>query len=67
MTGTEDNLIPYQQSQRTYECLKERGVPADIRILEGRVHLFDLYRDSPDNAGWRAVRDGYDFLFDHAV
>ncbi|RMD39763.1 hypothetical protein DV735_g5370, partial [Chaetothyriales sp. CBS 134920] len=63
--GTEDDLIPWQQTQQTYDDLRSHGIPADIRIVQGRKHLFDLYRDSKDNAGWRAVRDGYDFLFEH--
>ncbi|KAJ9667475.1 hypothetical protein H2201_002344 [Coniosporium apollinis] len=60
--GTKDDLIPWQQTQQTYENLSARGVPAGVRILEDKVHLYDLYRD-PTNDGWRAARDGYDFLF----
>ncbi|RMZ76239.1 hypothetical protein DV738_g5040, partial [Chaetothyriales sp. CBS 135597] len=63
--GTDDDLIPWQQTQQTYNDLRAKGIEADIRIVQGRKHLFDLYRDSKDNAGWRAVRDGYDFLFEH--
>lgn len=63
--GTKDDLIPWQQTQQTYEDLRAQGVSADVRIVQDRVHLFDLYRD-PSNEGWRAVRDGYDFLFSHA-
>lgn len=63
--GTKDDLIPWQQTQKTYEDLRAQGVAADVRIVQDRVHLFDLYRDS-SNEGWRAVRDGYDFLFSHA-
>lgn len=60
--GTRDDLIPWQQSQMTYAALTSKGIHAGINILEGAVHLFDLYRDH-DGKGWRAVQEGYDFLF----
>ena len=60
--GTNDDLIPWQQSQRTYAALTGKGIRAGINVLEGAVHLFDLHRD-PDGKGWRAVQEGYDFLF----
>ncbi|KAM0134954.1 hypothetical protein ACHAO1_005387 [Botrytis cinerea] len=60
--GTEDDLIPWQQSQKTYEALKERGVEAGIEILEGSGHLFDLTRDRGGDEGVRAVEKGVEFL-----
>ena len=61
--GTRDDLIPWQQAWRTYEALRERGVPAEVRIIEGGVHLFDLYkRFERENEAVRAVREGYEFL-----
>ncbi|TGO91272.1 hypothetical protein BPOR_0033g00120 [Botrytis porri] len=60
--GTEDDLIPWQQSQKTYEALKERGVEASIEILEGSGHLFDLTRDKGGDEGVRAVERGMEFL-----
>lgn len=60
--GTDDDLIPWQQSQRTFAALNGRGIPAGIHMLERGVHLFDLYRNA-DGKGERAVREGYGFLF----
>lgn len=60
--GTEDDLIPWQQSQKTFEALKERGVEAGIEILEASGHLFDLTRDRGGDAGVRAVERGMEFL-----
>ena len=62
--GTKDDLIPWQQMQRTYEGLREIGVPAGLEIVEGAVHLFDLYRD-PTGKMWETVLRGYEFLFSH--
>ena len=65
--GTRDDLIPYQQAQRTYETLRERKVEAEVRIVEGAVHLFDLGRGLERDEGVaRAVRDGYMFLEKYA-
>ena len=61
--GTLDDLIPWQQSQRTHVALAEGGVEAQLRIVEGSVHLFDVYHGfERDESAARAVRDGYDFL-----
>ncbi|KAF7922236.1 hypothetical protein BELL_0143g00130 [Botrytis elliptica] len=60
--GTEDDLIPWQQSQKTYEALKERGVEAGIEVLERSGHLFDLTRDGGGDEGVRAVERGMEFL-----
>ncbi|KAI9370219.1 hypothetical protein BJX61DRAFT_549115 [Aspergillus egyptiacus] len=61
--GTEDDLIPVDQAVRTHNALRERGVTSEARILEGAVHLFDLFRGfEHDVEAGRAVRDGYDFL-----
>ncbi|KAI9643621.1 hypothetical protein NHQ30_008243 [Ciborinia camelliae] len=63
--GTEDDLIPWQQSRKTYEALRERGIDAGIEILEGMGHLFDLVRDRDggnEGQGERAVERGIGFL-----
>ena len=61
--GTEDDLIPWQQARRTHEVLCERGVEAQLRVVEGGIHLFDLGRTYERNEGAaRAVREGYEFL-----
>ncbi|KAK2879438.1 Type I Iterative PKS [Arthroderma sp. PD_2] len=62
--GTNDDLIPWQQSQRTYEALKEAGIPAGISILEGQPHLFDLFSDATGEKQ-QAVEDAYAFIFKH--
>ena len=61
--GTADDLIPWQQTQRVHDALVSKGVPAEVLIREGAVHLFDLYRDQ-DGTAWEAVRKGYEFLFE---
>lgn len=61
--GTKDDLIPWQQAVRTYDALREKGVPAEIRILDGAAHLFDLYRSfGTDKAAQEAVSEAYDML-----
>ncbi|KAL2851871.1 hypothetical protein BJY01DRAFT_244804 [Aspergillus pseudoustus] len=59
--GTEDDLIPYSQSVRTIEALRAQGVKAGLAVPEGKIHLFDMYRDA-DGSSWEAVRKGYEFL-----
>ncbi|KAL4957579.1 hypothetical protein BDW69DRAFT_180503 [Aspergillus filifer] len=61
--GTEDDLIPWEQSVRTIEALKAKGVRAEVIVPQGKKHLFDLYRDA-DGSGWEVAKQGYDFLAD---
>ncbi|KAF2973312.1 hypothetical protein GQX73_g379 [Xylaria multiplex] len=61
--GTEDDLVPWQQSARVSEALVKKGVPAGIEVVEGGLHLFDLHKDV-DGRYWDAVMKGYQFLFD---
>lgn len=59
----QDDLIPWQQAQRTWEALRAAGVDVELRILEDVRHLFDVERNWQKNMGARdAVRDGYEFL-----
>ncbi|PSR79893.1 hypothetical protein BD289DRAFT_491583 [Coniella lustricola] len=61
--GTKDDLIPWQQAVRTYDALRAQGVTAEIRILDGAVHLFDMYKSySSDESAKRAIQDGYAML-----
>ncbi|QGA14805.1 hypothetical protein EYB26_002461 [Talaromyces marneffei] len=62
--GTEDDLIPWQQSQRTYEALVAAGVDAGISVLEGQPHLFDLFSDG-DGKKWERILEAFDFVFRH--
>ena len=59
----QDDLIPWQQAQRTVDALKARDVPAKLRLMEKVPHLFDVHRNWQRNGDAdRAVREGYDFL-----
>ncbi|KAH6617173.1 hypothetical protein F5144DRAFT_660065 [Chaetomium tenue] len=59
----DDDLIPWQQAQRTVDELRARGVSAEVRIVDKAVHLFDLYRRYDRHAGAvAAISDGYEFL-----
>ncbi|KAL8662082.1 MAG: hypothetical protein Q9202_005056 [Teloschistes flavicans] len=61
--GTRDDLIPWEQAQRTYDGMVERGVEAELRIVEGGIHLFDTAKDyRRDDKAAEAVDDGYRFL-----
>ncbi|KAK3940210.1 conidial yellow pigment biosynthesis polyketide synthase [Diplogelasinospora grovesii] len=62
-----DDLIPWQQSERTWKALREQGVDAELRVVgEGAPHLFDLHpRGKGYETGMRAVREGYSFLAKH--
>lgn len=62
----QDDLIPWQQAQRTWEALRAAGIDADLRIVEDAPHLFDVYPAYQDNDGVnRSIRDGYEFLCRH--
>ena len=61
--GTQDDLIPWQQTQRTWDALMEQGVMAGGEIVEGAVHLFDLYGHR-ERENWEVVKRGYEFLFE---
>lgn len=64
--GTRDDLIPWEQARRTYDELIDAGVPAEARIVQGAVHLFDIYDGYEEDEGAkRAVRQGYEFLMAH--
>lgn len=64
--GTHDDLVPWEATQRTYEALVGRGVPAGVAILEDALHLFDVYPGSKRNPrSVRAVKDGFEFFQKH--
>ena len=60
--GNRDDLIPWEQSQKTIEALQARGVAAGIEIPNDAGHAFDLFpaEDHLGN-GWAAVEAAYDF------
>ena len=59
--GTKDDLIPWQQAQRTVDALKDANVECGITLLQDQPHLFDMFRD-PDGKRWEGVMEGYRFL-----
>lgn len=59
--GTNDELIPWQQTKRTFEDLKKMGVVTDLQLVKGAPHVCDLSSD-PDSDGWKAVLKAYEFL-----
>ncbi|KAL4735137.1 hypothetical protein BDV11DRAFT_174131 [Aspergillus similis] len=59
--GTEDDLIPYEQSVRTVQALKDMGVRAEVSVPQGKAHLFDMFKDA-DGSSWEIVKRGYNFL-----
>jgi acetyl esterase/lipase len=62
----EDDLIPWQQAERTWKALRTNRVDAELRIVEGVPHLFDLDpRHRGHDAAMRAVGEGYAFLSSH--
>jgi acetyl esterase/lipase len=61
--GTKDDLIPWQQSQRTYEAMQEAGIASGITILQDQPHLFDLFSDAT-RENWQAVIRAYQFVFE---
>ncbi|KAI1407361.1 ketoacyl-synt-domain-containing protein [Hypoxylon sp. FL1857] len=62
----EDDLVPWQQAERTWEALRATGTEAELRIVENVPHLFDLYPVHQDNEVLaRTVAEGYEFLCRH--
>jgi pimeloyl-ACP methyl ester carboxylesterase len=59
--GTSDDLIPWQQSQRTYRALVDNPVDADLVLVEGAPHICDLSSDL-ESESWKAVLKGYNFI-----
>lgn len=59
--GDLDDLIPWQQSVRVADALREKGVRVGIDVPKGKIHLFDLYRDT-DGSSWEVVKKGYKFV-----
>lgn len=55
-----------QQAWRSWEGLRAAGVDAEVRIVDGVPHLFDMYqRHMSREQTRRAVAEGYDFLCRH--
>ena len=66
MHGTADEFIPFQHTQRMYEELVRRDVPAGLALVEGGRHMFEMLGVPRDDARvWQSVLDGYEFLKQH--
>ena len=65
----QDDLIPWQQAQRTWEAMRAGGISAaELRIVEDVPHLFDVYPEhcADNNAQVnKTIREGYEFLCRH--
>ncbi|KAM0304142.1 hypothetical protein ACHAO8_011378 [Botrytis cinerea] len=59
--GTADDLIPWEQSQATYEAMLEKNIPAQLALIEGAPHICDRSSD-PNSEGWKATVKGYEFI-----
>ncbi|KAF8857473.1 BcPKS19, polyketide synthase [Acephala macrosclerotiorum] len=59
--GTNDDLIPWQQSLTTYNALAEQGVVAGLELVQGAPHICDTSSD-PESEGWKAALKGYKFI-----
>ncbi|KAL4811694.1 putative polyketide synthase [Aspergillus spinulosporus] len=65
--GTMDDLVPCEQTESTYDALRQNGIEAEIRVVKNALHLFDLYPAFRASKEARdAVADGYEFLRKHA-
>ncbi|KAL8818063.1 MAG: hypothetical protein Q9223_003231 [Gallowayella weberi] len=59
--GRPDDMIPWEQSQRTVDALKAKGVEAQLEIVEGGKHLFDTFPERGVEFEGQ-VRRGYEWL-----
>ncbi|RAQ98771.1 polyketide synthase [Stemphylium lycopersici] len=54
-----DDLIPWEQSQRTANELRRQGVESEVRIVSDAIHLFDMYSNyESSKEAVRAVAEG---------
>ena len=64
--GTADDLIPWQQSQGTYQTMVQKGIETELVLLENGPHICDTSSD-PKSDGWKATVKGYNFITSHVV
>lgn len=62
--GTADDLIPWQQSDRIADAMKEQGVDAHLILVPDGPHVCDGSHDT-SSAGWQAVLKAYNWLQNH--
>ncbi|KAH9227190.1 hypothetical protein K456DRAFT_1754413 [Colletotrichum gloeosporioides 23] len=63
--GTADDLIPWQQSSRTAEEMRIRGIDVSLVLVPDAPHICDASRDH-SSEGWLAVLKAYRWLEKHA-
>lgn len=59
--GMADDLIPYEQSLRTVDEMRARGIEARLVLVPGAPHICDTSSDL-ESAGWQAVLKAYRWL-----
>lgn len=59
--GRPDDMIPWEQSQRTVDALRAKGVEARLEVVEGARHLFDTFPERGVEFETQ-VRMGYEWL-----
>ena len=66
--GTENNLVPCQQSLDTIAALMKKGVDCGVGVASGARHLFDIFDSAdPSGTGGAIVRECYDFMMKHTI
>ncbi|KAI1110470.1 BcPKS19, polyketide synthase [Nemania sp. NC0429] len=64
--GTDDDLIPWEQSRGTYQAMADLGLRTELVLLDGGLHICDLSSD-PKSESWKAVLQGYNFICSQAT
>ncbi|KAL0938170.1 polyketide synthase [Colletotrichum truncatum] len=59
--GTEDDLIPFQQTQAMSELLVRNGIESELALVENGQHLLDL-QDDPEKKIEKEIGKGFAFL-----
>lgn len=62
--GTADVVVDAKFAKQAYAIFQEKGVPSELRLVEGAAHGFDA-RLTQDNPLFKPVQEGIDFLVHH--
>lgn len=60
---TADDLIPWQHSEWIIDVLKERGIEANIKVLNGIEHFFDAFLKKDEKRSKEAMHGWHDKYF----
>ncbi|KAL2852236.1 Alpha/Beta hydrolase protein [Aspergillus pseudodeflectus] len=63
--GTADSLVPFEFSEKAYSTLRQLGVAAELRLVDGAEHAFDE-KLKMDNPIFEVIQEGIRFLAQHA-